>query len=297
MHIKAQLYDFIVSSDFLDKYTAVYKEPLMAHLGLNSKLKHFSWGLLYIHLRQLCTKNSEVPPIEEAASFELLGLATELLDDILDGDNPAINRITPQDFLFFYTEILLRASYTLGAQEGDSKGLHLIEGALKGEWADTHRTVSPGITEAYYFDHTVKKSTAFFKFIAYHAARHSNRFTELEEVMECIAQITQIANDLKGIYCTEKKDIETLAPTLPLIKYIERDPEAHYGLLLSFHSKNIPYDTLIESIEASGAIDYCVYIMNTYKRHLIELIDTHFSRAAMSPLLTHLNMENLYETR
>lgn len=294
--IKNEIYTAIANAAFLKKYASKSKEEIIATIKLKDKISHFSWGIFYAYVRQLVIGEKYLPQLSEILPFEFLGLATEYLDDYFDKDNPDLENIDTNVFLFLYTDFLLNAIYFLGNKDVETSGFQFISNTLSGEWYDIHHQLHIESNEAFYINHVQQKSIDFFKFIGYHACLNTDKFYLWETIMETLAQICQISNDLQDIYNDTHGDIYNLTPTLPLIKFIESNPEENFKIILDFKENRLDYKTFLLAIEKSGAVEYCVALIEMYKKNLIQILDQEYNKEQIMPLLKYLHMESIYES-
>lgn len=292
---KHAIIEKIQSEPFYKKYMNYATHHPFNTLKLYDKIHHFSWGILYLHMINL-SEEKPLLSIDNAAKVECLGLAVELLDDFLDGDNELMNQHDPKEVLFLYTDLLITAIYPLATSDTLSEGLKHLQSSLDGEWDDTHISLSQTIDESIYFEKIIKKSTGFFLFLTHIAFAKCKEKEPYEVLMGGLAEMTQIVNDLNGLKDLSKQDLAKKVPTLPLIKFIESNPIENLGLIEDYNAGLQTHHTLIGAIEASGAIQYCHYLLEEYKTFLVNHIETHFKWATVKPLLNYFHLETWYES-
>lgn len=264
---------------------------------IEDKIRHFSWGILFLHLKALgeSTVSEAELNLEEAFNFECFGISVELLDDFLDQDNKALNELAKEDLIMLYTEFLIRGIYPFAQIDAHGSGLGKLLQTLKGEWADLNTLLTKTFTENDYFENIVSKSTEFFSFLTQCALGNDPQFEAFETLMKSIAEMTQVLNDIRGLYDPTKNDLIKKSPTLPLIKFVENEPDKNTQLLKDHSDGLISTSELILKIEDSGALDYCHFLLSEYKIFILNHINTHFSMEKLRPLLTYFKLERWYE--
>lgn len=264
----------------LDKYGRDGGATVLEALNLPLRLNRFSWGGLYLLLAgyadRLCGAETE----EIAVSVELLCLSSKILDDLADGDNPALaDAIGESGAVFLFTDLLVDCLRRLNrvSEEPDRLYAYLQE-ALHGEWIDVSRTAFDGMDEERYMTEILPKSAAFFKIVAFLADPGRREFWEA--FCDSAAAATQLLNDLHGVFSEGKSDLARLRPTLPLIKALDMPEE--YGraetarLLRGCAAGDVPQEAARERLAASGALEYCAIIREMHKERCAELLRTRF---------------------
>lgn len=293
--LKTKIIEGIQSESFYSKYLSYTTQHPFQALKLPDKIQHFSWGVFYLHLLNLANKKTE-NALDTAVKIECLGLAVELLDDFLDGDNTLIDTQDSKDTLFLYTDLLISSIYPLATGESSPLGLTYLQTALSGEWDDTHITLNETIEESMYFDKIVKKSAGFFMYLSHTVFANDTDKEKYDVLLEGLAEMTQIINDLNGLKDLSKQDIKRKMPTLPLIKFIESNPTVNLSIIERYASADYPHDRLLRDIEHSGALRYCEYLLDEYKIFLTQHIKNHFEKDAIMPLLHYFHLETWYES-
>lgn len=294
-----------IKENLLQKIYSLVLTPLYQHKQnpffdafksiIDSKIGHFSWGILYLHLKSLSEPHITESDIHSAFSFECLGLSVELLDDFLDQDNPSLNEMNRVDFIILYTELLVRGIYPFAKNDLFNYGLSPLIKSLHGEWHDLNSLLNTAFTENDYFESVIQKSTEFFSFLTYCALGKDPQHHAYETLMKSMAEMTQILNDIRGIYNPDKNDLIRKNPTLPLIKFLESDPDRNLKVLKEHSSGDISTSDLIRKIEESGAIDYCHFLLSEYKSFIINHIERHFTIEKLRPILNYFKLETWYE--
>lgn len=225
-----------------------------------------------------------------AATIELLVLATDIMDDLVDRDQKGdFRRILDEPKALILANALLMESFqlfiTFLGRECENKLFALfrsLSNANSGQWRDLSFSIGECVpTEQEYFQLIEQKSVSFIRMIF--GLFQPERNSILEELSRCIGYSGQLKNDAKDILSKSSSDLLHKKATLPLIKAVEYSLEKDQGLLLEYLAKldvNRVDDKLVEEIQAyikkSGAIDYCLILAKLHLNEAKLLLNQHF---------------------
>lgn len=234
---------------------------------------HFTWGEFSYYISSLITKDSSV---SQAAAMELLMLATDLFDDLIDEDN--LQSLSPAQQGILAPALLMEALH-LFMQETTQSPLktwnHIyqkLQQASNGQWLDISLTADdPSATEQHYFQMIEQKSCSFMQLIFELHSTKQNPM--LIEIATMIGYAAQLANDLQDIFATNKSDLIKKKATLPLIMALKNDDG---WLKLQLQRPDIDIKEIQKHITKTGAIDYCTILARQYSKRARILLEAQF---------------------
>jgi len=274
-HLSHSSYD----QDLIDK--------IFEHLRTKGKIfsnqeNSFSWGLFFMHVSSLTasedTCNRSLYAI--AAAIELLILATDIVDEIIDDDNDLMKSMSLPEAIIISNALLIDAfdlilKYTPKALHAALTNVfQQLKTACNGEWQELKLTIKSTIpSEQDYFRVIRQKSSSLIQLVC--ALAHPKQPELLSRVATNIGVAGQLKNDANDIFLDSKTDLIRKKATLPVIKAIEFSLETDNGLLLKkFHELTQHNKALKEEIrnyiKNTGAIDYCIILSNLYIKQAVD---------------------------
>ncbi|WP_143536161.1 polyprenyl synthetase family protein [Saccharibacillus sp. O23] len=278
----AQIYLEIARRPLFEKYAFCSSEPILHILKLEEEIRRFSWGNLYIQIHKLGRAEETLPSIEIAADLELVGLASRMLDNLVDEDDPHIEqRIGRANTLLLFTEILVESFGRLQRlipNASEEIQQHLMS-ALSGEWADINRTALDGIGEQEYMRRILPKTSSIFKLAA--LCGDPDRMGFWREFMDYASLALQLANDMAALYAEAKSDLSKLRPTLPILKTVDvedaRVKEERSRILRAYAAGQEESEKVRAAIEESGSLEYCYLVRELHKEKCREMLSEEFT--------------------
>ncbi|QGG52886.1 polyprenyl synthetase family protein [Lysinibacillus pakistanensis] len=254
--------------------------------------KDFTWGEFSYYVFSLLTETevSHTTKMKQAAGIELLMLATDLFDDIIDHDNCLDTPIAKPQSLMIGNLLLVEALHLLMPNTASFKTdrfaiiHHYLRTAGNGQWLDFHLTMEhPAATEEQYFHIVQQKSCSFLQLIF---ELHSSTVPSpiLQEIAIYIGYGAQLQNDIRDIFANHKSDLLHQKATLPLIKAVQHSNTYDHGWLLKqlqlIRSQDVAtkhLTTIREYIYQTGAIDYCSILAKYYTKKAKSLLQHYFN--------------------
>lgn len=253
----------------------------------------FTWGEFSYYIFSLLAKAdtaSHTTKVKQAAGIELLMLATDLFDDVVDNDNSLASSISKPQLLMLGNLLLMEALHLLMQNTITSPTdifaiVHRhLRNAGNGQWLDFHLTMEhTSVTEEQYFHIVRQKSCSFIQLIF---ELHSSNipFTILQEIATYIGYAAQLQNDIHDIFADNKSDLLYQKATLPLIKAVKYSDTNDNGWLLTQLQSTRTHDitakhltTLRDYIRQTGAIDYCSILAKYYTKKASALLKHYFN--------------------
>ena len=158
------LYQAIINKEFLKKYDRKFGTAILDKLFILEQLKKFSWSTFCCHLFSFYP-HRDLPDEDLLISLDLFGIATRILDDLIDDDNPLIHEIGPKLSLLLCVDLLTHSLSNLSNNYASPEASSALQQTLEGEFYDLTLTLNEDISEKDYFDSIIKKSTDFFLFV------------------------------------------------------------------------------------------------------------------------------------
>lgn len=254
--------------------------------------EEFTWGEFSYYVFSLLTETavSSTTKVKQAAGIELLMLATDLFDDLVDHDNSFDTNIAKPQFLMLGNLLLVEALHLLMQNTATSETdrfaiIHrYLRNAGNGQWLDFHLTLeNSAATEEQYFHIIQQKSCSFLQLIF---ELHSSTIPSpiLQEIAIYIGYAAQLQNDLQDIFADHKSDLLHQKATLPLIKAVQHSNTYDHGWLLTQLQLIRNHDvatkhltTIREYICQTGAIDYCSILAKFYTKKAKLLLQHYFN--------------------
>jgi len=253
----------------------------------------FTWGEFSYYIFSLLAKAdtaSHTTKVKQAAGIELLMLATDLFDDIVDNDNSIASSISKPQLLMLGNLLFMEALHLLMQNSITSTTdifaiVHRhLRNAGNGQWLDFHLTMEhSSITEEQYFHIVRQKSCSFLQLIF---ELHSSNipFTILQEIATYIGYAAQLQNDIQDIFADNKSDLLYQKATLPLIKAVKYSDTYDNGWLLTQLQSIRTHDittkhltTIRDYIRQTGAIDYCSILAKFHTKKARALLKHYFN--------------------
>lgn len=288
------LYQLIESKEFLKKYSLQFTEPVLEKLSIDTQLMHFNWSKFCYNIIDFYPEATS-PPIEDLVAFELFGIATRLLDDMIDEDNQVYKNIDNSFLLLLYSDLLVYSLHTLSLNNFSKPSiLNDLQGALNGEFYDSVLNLENNMSESDYFDFIVQKSSKIFTIAIHLLDIPTEDLLFWTSLLKKIGIAAQLKNDLQGLFNINSADIDLLKPTFPLIKLVENDSKS-----LSFlkKNKNINFKKDLEKLlEKSGVLDYSLLIFSIYKSDILDSLKIKFPNKTqqIANFLSYLNLGEHY---
>ena len=253
----------------------------------------FTWGEFSYYAFSLLTDINTVShttKVKHAAGIELLMLATDLLDDVVDHDNHLDTALAKSQLLMLGNLLLVEALHLLIQHTATSAIdqfaiIHRhLRNAGNGQWLDFHLTMEhPAATEEQYFHIIQQKSCSFLQLI-FELHRSTIPLPVLQEIATYIGYAAQLQNDIQDIFSDHKNDLLSQKATLPLIKAVQHSNTYDHGWLLTqlqlIHSHDITtkhLTTIRDYIRQTGAIDYCSILAKYYTQKAKSLLQHYFN--------------------
>lgn len=291
-HIRRFLRDYLPISG-LDPKMHHYTLELLHGKGkiCNGAESHFTWGELsfYVCLLMGHEKNL-VNQTGIAAGIELLMLATDIFDDLVDLDRKGdFHRILEEPEALTLSNALLIESFHLLINHSGKEPIkelsiviHYLRSACNGQWRDLSFIAGDTIpTEQHYFQLIEQKSVSFIRLVF--SLYQTEKDSILEELATCIGFSGQLKNDSRDILSDTSSDLIHKKATLPLIKAIEYSMEKDQGYLLEklkkLDANRIDQKLLNEIrvyIKSTGAIDYCLILAKLYINRAKVILNQNF---------------------
>lgn len=276
-----QIHLGIIRRPFFRKYNSLYGEPILNIMRLKEELHRFSWGDFYFQIHKLGCVADTPPSIEIAVNLELVGLASRMLDNLVDEDDPRIEqRIGRANTLLLFTEILVESFGRLQrlVPGGSGEIQRYLMSALKGEWADVNHTALDRIVETEYMRCILPKSSSIFKLAAFCGNPNDMKFWD--EFLDYASLALQLANDMAAIYAESKSDLRKLRPTLPMLKIVDVEntqvKSKRSQLMRAYAAGEQIAEEVRIMIEESGTLEYCYLIREIHKEKCREMLNEHF---------------------
>ncbi|GBU10676.1 hypothetical protein AwErysi_02920 [Erysipelotrichaceae bacterium] len=279
---------YMEDNQIIIKYNKQYQLDILEQISFLEHLDNFSWGVFFLYLSTFHEENITDATLNIACGLELLGLAVKLYDDFLDEDGLLENSFPLRMQSLLPMELLFDAKILLSSAK-DQVNIDLyLQQMLNGEWCDIITNIAdmPTITEAYYFEQIMLKSTAFFQLLVSFLEPSCQSFWR--DFVEVYSPMIQISNDISGVQHLQKSDIRKLKATLPIIK-----------TLVGTTFSNKTTEELQQLIYHSGAIEYALYRYNNMQKECFNLLQTHDMSHTnrMFALIEYLHLGEYYAQR
>ncbi|WP_461200136.1 polyprenyl synthetase family protein [Anoxybacillus sp. TBDG-1] len=232
--------------------------------------------LAYLHYDLFSTQGDHSTYI--AAAIELIVLAGDLLDDVVDQDrlkDDAIAVHTAIGFLLLGQQVIAHSNIADGKK---LKALSYVTSCLlqsvHGQQTDVACDVQ---TEAEYIKMVEKKSGSLVAMACVIGALLAGKedIATLETYARYIGIAAQIDNDLDALYrWDEKNDIQTKKKSLPILYMLESKND---NLWKQYFNNDIDYDRMyvqkekaLQQMEQEGAIYYAKVMSQIYKEKAMQ---------------------------
>lgn len=236
------------------------------HIFQKKILKTGSWGVFSSLLMQVQIRKSPSKQMMKSAFFiELFIIATDFVDDYMDGDNEAFNdiqdrrRITIQ-LLNFALEQLLE----LLPANIKRHFMSNLESSLTHQMLESKYQLYFSTSEAFYFRHTIERSVYLIYAMVIAILKTAQK--EVLQFSYFWGAYGQIENDIDNIEKGSFSDVLERKPTLPIIKAFESisSDNAFYDVYFSYIIGSDKKETqnIAKYILNSGAIEYSRMLSN-----------------------------------
>lgn len=281
--IRAFLQNHLTNSDFEKSLTLKIVENLHTKGKIFSNEENaFSWGLFLKHLSALThdqeSQRDSFTAI--AGAIELLILATDIVDEITDGDYNLMETMTLTEAITISNALLIDA-FDLILKHTPSNThtvvanvFHLLKMACNGQWKDLKLVIGSNVpSEHDYFEVIKQKSASLIQLVCVLA--HPKQPHLLANAATNIGIAGQLKNDANDIFVDSKTDLIRKKATLPVIKAIEFSLETDNGLLIKKIQNLKEQDAKLKEeirnyIRKTGAIDYCLILSKLYMQKAIQ---------------------------
>lgn len=247
----------------------------------NHQENHFSWGIFFVHITSLFDdKNISTRSIAAiGAAIELLILATDIVDEIIDDDKDLTKTMTLAEAIILANALLMDAFDLIlkhmpeNMHAAITKIFQHLKTACNGQWQDLKLTIEDSIpTEEKYFKIIQQKSASLIQLVCTLANPANPQL--FSQIATNIGIAGQLKNDAKDIFTDAKTDIIHKKATLPIIKAIEYSLENDNGALIEKFQKLTKNNMkLIEEIRdyihKTGALDYCIILSKLFIKNAI----------------------------
>lgn len=248
----------------------------------------FSWGRFSLYLRAI-SENTANPVLEKkdydlALKIEAFILATDLLDDLMDGDNPDFNALPNPVYLTRrFIDYSLRSIYDcLETFEIKALFTHALRKSLSSQEQDMRNKLTLNSLELDYFTGGVDRSVYLLDAIVQISLKSKSK--ELFAFSYFFAASNQIKNDLVNIFSDSSSDLLDKKATLPIIKGLEAAKSGNSRIYRYFvnyfiHDDLGCFDPIRKFILNSGAIEYCQFVSNQCKNQSHQLLTQSFPKS------------------
>lgn len=288
------LYQSIINKEFLKKYDRNLETAILDKLCILDQLKKFSWSTFCCHLFALYP-HQDFPDEDLLISLDLLGIATRILDDLIDDDNPLVQEIGPKLSLLLCVDLLTHSLSNLSSNYASSEALSFLQQALEGEFYDLTLTLKEDISEKDYFDSIIKKSTDFFLFVLSCLPLSEKEKEFWHPLLKKIGTAVQIKNDIHGLIKSDSSDISALKATFPLIKFVESNPKSNLSFLINNEPSTTFKQELMNKLDESGTLDYSILILTLHQNDILVSLTNEFPEKS-EQIMSFLNYINLGES-
>jgi len=251
-----------------------------------NKLKgSFSWGEFSLYLNAI-SKNTDITALVQkdydfALKIEAFIIATDCLDDLMDGDNPSFNALAdPVCFTRKFINYSLRSIYDcLDSLKTKELFTHTLRKSLSAQEKDIKNKLTLNSSEMDYFTSGIDRSVYLLYAIVQISAKKKQK--DLFAFSYFFAASNQLKNDLANIISDSGSDLWDRKATLPVIKGLEAarhgEPKIfRYFINYFVHSDLSYFDHIRKFICDSGAIEYCQYVSNQCKKESYRCLNKSF---------------------
>lgn len=240
---------------------------------------HFSWGLFFVHISSLtCSEDMcRKSVIAIAAAIELLILATDIVDEIVDDDDDLMKKMTLAEAVTISNALLMEAFDLILEHTPNDSHLAIsnvfkhLKTACNGQWQDLKLVIKNDMpSEEDYFQVVQQKSASLIQLVCALAQPKNPQL--LSRIATNIGIAGQLKNDANDIFLDSKTDLIRKKATLPVIKAIEFSLEKDNGLLiqkfqqLTYQNKKLLAE-IRNYIRNTGAVDYCIILSQLYMKN------------------------------
>jgi competence protein ComQ len=263
------------------------KESVLTSIEDQAKRSNFLFGrLAAVHYQMFSENMKETERI--AAAVELMMLAGDMLDDLVDQDSleTSWRRAPLATFLHIVIGLLLLGQKAIAALPIDddqkAKAQFYVSSRLLQSLNGQHMDLTYDIqTEADYLKMVKKKSgslVAMACFVGAALAGAEQNYSIIENYANDIGIAAQIANDIDALYrWDEKNDIKAKKKSLPILYMLASKRD---NLLKQYFSNHVDYNELyaqkekvIQQMEQEGAFYYAKVMSQIYKEKALQEIE------------------------
>ncbi|GLH65462.1 hypothetical protein PG301_33010 [Parageobacillus sp. G301] len=263
------------------------KELVLTSIEEHAKRSNFLFGRLAgVHYQMFSENMKESEQI--AAAVELLMLAGDMLDDLIDQDSLEISwrQVPLATFLHVVVGLLFLGQKVIADLPIDNdkkaKAQFYVSSRLLQSVNGQHMDVTNDIqTETDYLQMVKKKSgslVAMACFVGTALAGAEKNTVIIEKYANDIGIAAQIDNDIDALYrWEEKNDIKAKKKSLPVLYMLASKRD---NLLKQYFSNHVDYnklynqkETAIQQMEQEGAFYYAKVIGQIYKEKALQEIE------------------------
>lgn len=246
--------------------------------------KSFSWSQFFLHVSSLLTNEETCKKslIANAAAIELLILATDIVDEIVDNDDDLMKSMTLAEAITISNALLIDSLDLIlkynphQIHEVILNIFKQLKTACNGQWLDLKLTVSNKMpSEEDYFRVIEQKSASLIKLVC--SISYPSEPQLFLNIAKNIGIAGQLINDANDIFLDSKSDLIKRKATLPVIKAVEYSIENDNGWLLKKFSElefaqedQKLKEDIRHYIKNSGAIEYCNILSKLFLKKAIE---------------------------
>ncbi|MDD9150346.1 MULTISPECIES: polyprenyl synthetase family protein [unclassified Sporolactobacillus] len=268
----------------------------------------FTWGEFSFYISSVFCEDAAVHDEQAAcaATVELLILATDIIDELADGDmeSPVLSKLTPQRTLTLSSMLLMESLYLiLKYSAADRLGklscvIRNLRTASIGQWRDLSFRITENVpSERDYFSLIEQKSVSLLRLVF--EVNAIENVPAWENIARYIGFSGQLRNDAADILRDAKSDLTNRKATLPLIKAVEFSKQKDNGWLFdqlkllgtSRDGSRLRQD-IRDYIKKTGAIDYCLILSKVYLNRAVQLIkncgETQRDKTRIQQLIDYL---------
>lgn len=289
--IRQFLLDYLKNSEWDSETRHLISSLLHGEGKIFHESAPFTWGEFSYYIASVFREDTEFHDEQTACAgiVELLILATDIIDELADGDakSPVLSELTPQRTLTLSSMLLMESFYLiLKCSAADRLGklscvIRNLRTASIGQWRDlSFRITGNAPSESDYFALTEQKSVSLMRLVFEMNAIENEPVWE--DITRYIGFSGQLRNDAADILRDTKSDLTNRKATLPLIKAVEFSKQKDGGRLLdqlnllgTSWDDSLLRQNIRDYIKKTGAIDYCLILSKVYLNRAIKLIKNY----------------------
>ncbi|WP_156009685.1 class 1 isoprenoid biosynthesis enzyme [Streptococcus ruminantium] len=281
------LYSTLLKLDFLKKYNNRKNVNVLESIVSYKQFSRFNWTSLCLKILSFY-KQVPIPSNDQLLALEIFGIATRLLDDLIDKDNEKLFPVPSNILLLLYTDLLAYSINHLNKENSNS--LAYLQDAINGEFYDSTLTLEDKLTETIYLKYIINKSSGVFLFYLTQLDVPKEDLDFWINIFQKIGIVSQIKNDLQDVMKPKSIDAVCLKPNFALIKLVQENPDSI--IALKNYSQNNDTDKLKDLLESTYIIDYCMLTIEIYKNKIkMELLQKFpNSSNQINNLMSYINI-------